>query len=106
MGNTAQLLNNQTAEEKKDGSYQPAGWTGFWLCYTNLQWYYMPKESKSTYGLGGVADWRATEECLHLWRYVWQCFCTIVLVLILHNDASSCNFSVNVSCNLQIIARC
>ncbi|PAN11206.1 hypothetical protein PAHAL_2G201800 [Panicum hallii] len=29
MGNTAQLLNNQTAEEKKDGSYQPAGWTGF-----------------------------------------------------------------------------
>jgi AP2-associated kinase len=29
MGSTAQLLNNQTAEEKKDGSYQPAGWTGF-----------------------------------------------------------------------------
>ncbi|RCV11149.1 hypothetical protein SEVIR_2G168600v4 [Setaria viridis] len=29
MGNTTQLLNNQNAEEKKDGSYQPAGWTGF-----------------------------------------------------------------------------
>jgi AP2-associated kinase len=29
VGNAAQLLNNQNAEEKKDGSYQPAGWTGF-----------------------------------------------------------------------------
>jgi len=29
MGSTAQLLNNQNSEEKKDGSYQPAGWTGF-----------------------------------------------------------------------------
>ncbi|OEL17074.1 putative serine/threonine-protein kinase [Dichanthelium oligosanthes] len=28
MGNT-KPLNNQNAEEKKDGSYQPAGWTGF-----------------------------------------------------------------------------
>ncbi|CAL5090745.1 unnamed protein product [Urochloa decumbens] len=29
MGNTTQPLDNQSAEEKKDGSYQPAGWTGF-----------------------------------------------------------------------------
>ncbi|CAN6217141.1 unnamed protein product [Urochloa humidicola] len=29
MGNATQPLNNQNAEEKKDGSYQPAGWTGF-----------------------------------------------------------------------------
>ncbi|CAL5075157.1 unnamed protein product [Urochloa decumbens] len=29
MGNSTQPLDNQSAEEKKDGSYQPAGWTGF-----------------------------------------------------------------------------
>ncbi|KAL6605847.1 hypothetical protein ACP70R_041500 [Stipagrostis hirtigluma subsp. patula] len=29
MGKTSQSLNNLNAEEKKDGSYQPAGWTGF-----------------------------------------------------------------------------
>lgn len=29
MGNTTQPLNNQNAEENKDGSYQPSGWTGF-----------------------------------------------------------------------------
>ncbi|KAF8650179.1 hypothetical protein HU200_064034 [Digitaria exilis] len=29
MGNTTQALNNQNGEENKDGSYQPAGWTGF-----------------------------------------------------------------------------
>ncbi|KAJ1253714.1 hypothetical protein BS78_02G098300 [Paspalum vaginatum] len=28
-GNTSQVLNNRNSEEKKDGSYQPAGWTGF-----------------------------------------------------------------------------
>ncbi|WVZ64728.1 hypothetical protein U9M48_014205 [Paspalum notatum var. saurae] len=28
-GNTSQVLNNLNSEEKKDGSYQPAGWTGF-----------------------------------------------------------------------------
>lgn len=28
-GNTSQLLNNLNAEGNKDGSYQPAGWTGF-----------------------------------------------------------------------------
>uniref|UniRef100_A0A0A9BIP1 Protein kinase domain-containing protein n=1 Tax=Arundo donax TaxID=35708 RepID=A0A0A9BIP1_ARUDO len=29
LGNTSQPLSNHNAEEKEDGSYQPAGWTGF-----------------------------------------------------------------------------
>lgn len=46
------------------------------------------KGVNSKYGLRGVADWRSTKECLNLCRYAWQCFCTFVLVLILHYGAS------------------